>query len=322
MQIRPPAPFTAVRPAARSAWKDVAGACLLGAAVLTGPMAGQGAPLQPAPTVSVETLQVREIAPSATDPAIRQARGPHLAVVDPSVPSNGLLLISLGGTNSVPRDLLAFDRVAAGEGFAALALDYPNSVITTACQSSPQDDPCTRFRQEIQTGDPVSDLVQVAPQNSLEHRLEALLRYQARVDPSHYGQFLDANGPVWSKIVVVGHSQGSGHAGYLAKKHPLRAVIMLAGPQDTTAAGPASWITDPSSTPPERYYSFLHEDDFFGSQNQLALSRLLREEPGRAPDAAHGPIVVTHAPVKDPHMSVIDPEFRSVWVDLLERAQS
>ena len=269
-------------------------------------------------SASNATEAVTEIAPQDTDPAITQARGPHLAYLPQTTP-NGYLLLSLGGTNSLPSDFKAFDTVAAEQGFTALALDYPNTVITTSCKTSPEPDPCTLFRQEIATGQPVSQLVEVAPENSIEHRLDALLAYQAKHDPEHFGQFYNENGPVWNKIVVVGHSQGSGHAGYLAKRHPLQAAIMLAGPQDTTDAGPASWVSSPSATPPERFLSLLHRDDFFGSQSQLNIARILRQDPA-ASASPNGPVVVSDQPVADPHMSVISPVFTGVWQNLLEQA--
>lgn len=291
------------------------GLCLVGTGLL-------GAEAMIAQTgVEQQDLSVLEIPPGLTDPDISQVRGPHVALIDPQVEPNGLLLLSLGGTNSLPRDLVPFDQVAAREGYATLGLDYPNTVITTACRNSEQPDPCTLFRREIVSGEAVSDLVEVDAINSIEHRIESLLRYQAEQDPERYGEFMSESGPAWEKIVLVGHSQGSGHAGFLAKKHPVKAVILLAGPQDTTDAGPASWMTSPGATSPERYYSFLHRDDFFGSETQLEAARLLRQEPDAQPSSdGRGPIIMTHNEVRDPHMSVITAQFSDLWQGLLQRA--
>jgi pimeloyl-ACP methyl ester carboxylesterase len=270
---------------------------------------------------------VEEIPVSATDSRIGEARGPHYAVVDNSVEPNGYLLLSLGGTNSLPSDFLPFDKVAAQEGFAALALDYPNTVITTSCKKSNQPDPCTLFREEINSGAQVSELVEVDQLNSIEHRLEAALRYQAEQNPERFGDFVNQEGPVWEKIVVVGHSQGAGHAGYLAKKHPLQAAILLAGPQDTTDAGPASWLSAPSATEPSRYLAFLHQNDFFNSESQLAAVRTLRESPGEpgliiGDEGTDSPVVISRAEVRDGHMSVITPQFSEVWQGLLRGSVS
>lgn len=299
---------------------------LVGTGLITGMASAQAAPevaiVKEAP---IQEATVTEIAAPLTDPSISVARGPNLAIVDPNADPNGYLLLSLGGTNSYPKDFLAFDKVAAAQGYSVLALDYPNTVITTSCKTSPQPDPCTLFRDEIVTGAQVSDLVEVDRANSIENRLTALLRYQADQDPEHFGQFLKDGQPDWGKIVVVGHSQGSGHAGYLAKKHPMKAAILLAGPQDTTDAGPASWMSSPSQTPPSSYLSFTHRDDFFDSSSQLAAVRLLREEPAARPTLVghqnpNQPIVMSEAEVRDPHMSVITPQFEDVWGGLLEQA--
>lgn len=310
-----------------SLFRSALALCAVGAGVvLTGQLTAQEQVVETVARQSVlDSVLVNEIAPSLTDTAITQARGPHLALVDPQAEPNGYLLLSLGGTNSIPSDFLDFDRLAAQEGYSVLALDYPNTVITTTCRTSPQPDACTLFRREIVSGEQVSDLVEVDRNNSIEHRLESLLRYQAQKDPEHFGQFINENGPVWNKIVVVGHSQGSGHAGYLAKQHPMRAAILLAGPQDTTAAGPASWMTAPGETPPERFLSFLHRDDFFDSGAQLGAVQILRGEPGVDPavvnhEAPSAPVIMTTAEVRDPHMSVIGPEFSGIWQSLLRQA--
>lgn len=297
-----------------------------GAGVLTGGISATSALADtPVKETLLETAVVTEIPVSATDPSITQARGPHYVVTDNSVPQNGYLLLSLGGTNSLPKDFLEFDKTAARQGFVSLALDYPNTVITTSCKHSTQPDACTLFREEINSGAQVSELVEVDHPNSIEYRLEAALRYQALQQPEHFAQFVNEDGPVWNKIVVVGHSQGSGHAGYLAKKHPMQGVILLAGPQDTTDAGPASWLSAPSATDPKKYLAFLHKNDFFGSELQLNAVRTLRENPNESGflvdfESPDSPIVVSEAQVRDGHMSVITPQFTKIWEGLLQRS--
>lgn len=264
------------------------------------------------------------IDPSSTSTAISRARGPHLAVSEPGVASNGLLLISLGGTSSRPADLLAFDKEAAALGYHVLAIDYPNSVISTAPRDNPSPAAYDWFRREIVTGDPVSDLVAVDPANSLNSRITLLVDLLARRNPAGWGAFRNAAGVDWSRVVVAGHSQGSGHAAYLGKLHPLRGVIMLAGPQDTHPAGPVPWLSQPGATPGERYVALLHQNDTFGCARQLAAVQMLR---GRAdapelfqavPDH-QAPILICTDRVGDPHMSVINRKYQYAWDLLLKR---
>lgn len=161
-------------------------------------------------------------------------------------------------------------------------------------------------------GAPVSDLVQVDRANSIEGRLTGLLGGLQ----GSWREFYDGGQPVWEKMVAIGHSQGSGHAAYLGKQHRLRGVIMLAGPQDTGAAGPAPWLSRPGATPGPRYQAFLHKDDTFGCAQQLEAVRLLRG--GDAPPEA---VVVADEPVSDAHMSVIQDHFKAVWRQLLQSTQ-
>jgi len=225
---------------------------------------------------------------------VSRAVGPHVAYWDDQK-SNGLVLVSLGGTNSKPADLEDFDRTAVELGYRVLALDYPNSVISTACRDSKQPDAFDHFREEIVEGKPTSDLVEVDRANSIEGRLQsALNELQWSQD--------------WSKIVVVGHSQGSGHAAYLGKLHRLRGVIMLAGPQDDGAG----WLSRPGQTDPLNYVAFLHAKDFFDAKRQTRAITTLRGGHASPPS-----LIITQEEVDDPHMSVIQPQFQSVWRQLL-----
>ncbi len=60
----------------------------------------------------------------------------------------------------------------------------------------------------------------------------------------------------WDRIVVGGHSQGAGHAAFLAKEHNLAGIIIFAGPGDfVTGRGPAPWLYEENVTPSERMYA-------------------------------------------------------------------
>lgn len=257
-----------------------------------------------------------EVAPPATGPTIRQARGPHRALVDPAIPSNGLLLLSLGGTHSLPADFDAFDRLAAALGFHVVALDYPNSVISTAARDSRQPDAFRRFRQEIVGGDPVSDLVEVDAANSIEGRFTALLASLAKKDAT-WSPYLEDGRPVWGKVVVVGHSQGSGHAAFLGKRHRLKGVLMLAGPQDTDASGePVAWLEERGLTDPDRFLGILHRQDPFHCDRQLRALKALRGSTGCVEGQD---VIVLDTASQSPHMAPIGKACQKWWRQLLDR---
>jgi hypothetical protein len=76
----------------------------------------------------------------------------------------------------------------------------------------------------------------------------------------------------WSKVALSGHSQGSGHALFLARDFNAERLIILAGPPDILNDGqpnhaPVPWVVAMASTPPRtpiaNFYTFIHEDDNF-----------------------------------------------------------
>lgn len=243
--------------------------------------------------IKTTVLAVLWSAAAWAEPVSREL-GSHVAYWNDEK-SNGLVLVSLGGTNSRPADLEAFDLEAVEMGYKVLALDYPNSVISTACRDSKEPDAFDHFREEIVEGKAASQLVEVDRASSIEGRLQvALSELQWPQD--------------WRKIVVVGHSQGSGHAAYLGKIHPLRGVIMLAGPQDEGAR----WLSLPGQTDPLSYVGFLHEKDFFDAKRQTRAITTLRS--GRLSPQS---LIISQEEVDDAHMSVIQPQFQPVWRQLL-----
>ena len=75
---------------------------------------------------------------------------------------------------------------------------------------------------------------EVLPENALKSRLGDLLVYLDSLYPTEgWDAFYNTKGfPKWRKIIVSGHSQGAGHAAYLAMKFKTRGTIMISGPQD------------------------------------------------------------------------------------------
>ena len=77
-----------------------------------------------------------------------------------------------------------------------------------------------KYRQEACFGTPVSDDVAIDSLNSIHTRAVNLLLYLDLTYPAdNWGQYLATSVTLdWSRIIVGGHSQGSGHACYLAKQ--------------------------------------------------------------------------------------------------------
>lgn len=269
-------------------------------------------------SASAQAQTQLEVGPSATHKSIQQIKGVHQAFWNSKFPQGDALLVSLGGTNSIPSDLNAFNKLAALNGYDVIAIDYDNHVITTTCKESKDSRCFDHFRQEVVTGKSVSPLIKVNTVNSIEKRIEHLIKYLIQKDSARWSAYLKNDKVDWSNVVVAGHSQGSGHAAYLAKLHSLRGAILLAGPQDRFEDGrKVEWLRLPSKTKPDRYFALLHKDDFFGSEYQTYNLLLLRES-----HQATTQVVLATDKVKDAHMAVIQPQFQSVWKNLLRQALS
>lgn len=269
-------------------------------------------------------IKVLRIDPHLTDPSIETVRGPHLAVYDPSAAPNHRLFLFLSGTNAAAERSLPIDTAFAGWGFHAISLDYENNVLAAACGRSTDDTTCGHYREAIVTGAPVSDMIKVDPANSILNRFQALLDYLVRTDPAGgWSEFLFAGKPDWSRIVVAGHSQGSGHAAYIGKLFKVDRVLIFSGPQDYIVAldKPAPWQARPGATPPSRFFAFLNQQDPFNVHHQIANCMLLMDistpdaitvEPGAAIQGHHQ-ILINDIPTKNHHGSTLFPQFANVW---------
>jgi len=250
-----------------------------------------------------------EVSPGQTGGNIAMITSPHVAYWNPLF-SNGKLLITIGGTESRSTDFADFSEVAVKMGYAVVGVDYPNSVITTTCRDSQHISCFDDFREEICEGEPVSELVRVDQENSIQRRIQSLLKFLASRD-LRWRQFLGGDEVIWSKVVLAGHSQGSGHAAYLGKELSVHRVIMIAGPQDHFTDRPAPWLKKEGATPADRYFALLHKDDFFDSQIQLKVFKELC----RCQDLRR--VLVSARPAEDPHNVLMTPEYREEWAALL-----
>ncbi len=190
----------------------------------------------------------------------------HVAInPDPAVAAKGRLFVMLPGTTAVPRFYRFILRTGAPRGYHAIGLTYPNDeAVATLCATSPIPDCAGMARNEIITGSDTSPLVDVNRANSITGRLVSLLTYISATFPNEgWGQYLVGGQPRWSAITVAGHSQGSGHAAYLAKQQLLDRSVMFSGPGDVGVqpGSMAPWLNLPNVTPPSRQYGFTHVAD-------------------------------------------------------------
>ncbi|RFM29531.1 BPSS1187 family protein [Deminuibacter soli] len=262
--------------------------------------------------------------PAATAPGIQTVHGAHLAMYSADVPQQNKLVLMIPGTNGTAAGCRVFDSSVAAMGYHVISIDYKNTVITTVCSNSTDNDCFDLFRREIILGTPVSSLVEVDSANSIVNRVTKLLQYLAANDAKgNWRTFLENGHPKWENIITVGHSQGAGHAAYLGKLFPVYKVLMLSGPQDYLVhfSQPAGWQQQQGVTPVSSYYAFLNRQDPFNMQYQLANAKVIMQT--NAPDSlfvlpgeavkGHPHILINDLDTKDHHGSTLDPRFVQVW---------
>ncbi|HMO05964.1 MAG TPA: hypothetical protein PKC67_15430 [Kiritimatiellia bacterium] len=206
------------------------------------------------------------VAPSDTDPAITNFNNVHTWSVDTSgLGRRNTLFVMLPGTGGIPFVYQQVVRAASEFGFHAVGLMYPNALaVNEACAFSPDPDCHEKARREIITGADLSPLYAVDRVHSIEHRLIRLIQFLHNNHPSRgWGQYLDAQTNIlWSKVIIAGHSQGGSHAAMIAHMYPVHRCLMFAA-ADWRIPGnlPATWVTLPGATPPERQLGLGHVED-------------------------------------------------------------
>jgi hypothetical protein len=180
--------------------------------------------------------------PVQADSAASPGGDVHLAAFAPVAVPSGKLVVFLTGPQHKTADYKLFLTEAARLGHRALALAGPADLDMAAICG--QNVGCLEaVRREILDGLDHSPKVTVKPADSLQNRLgHALLWLQDHETEAGWGQFLDGAQPDWGQVIVAGHGQGAGEAMMLAALHDVARVVLLAGPADGDAQGPAPWL--------------------------------------------------------------------------------
>lgn len=197
------------------------------------------------------------------------------------VPWNGRLVLHLVGTYSDPERDHRFAERACSLGWAAIAPMYENrDAVRGTCG---EDAACYEgFHAEVVDGVDRSP-VNVDASNAISNRTRTLLDALRAGDPGFAGwpslaaELRDAD---WPSVLVSGHSQGSGHALYVAREHAIARLVMLAGPADQLRDGmpdhaPPPWLVElptNTATPVERFHAYIHQDDSIENVAQVFAS--------------------------------------------------
>jgi hypothetical protein len=213
------------------------------------------------------------VKPAETDSNYSLNEESHYIIRNTGTHLNKLLLF-IGGSYSVPKDYYIFCGHSASIGLDVVSLSYPNGVATAPLGTSSDQFIFDNYRQELCFGTQLSSVVSTDTLNSINTRAVKLIQYLKNTYPDqNWGQYLTAqNTLLWSKIIVAGHSQGSGHACYLSKKNLVDRVLMFSGPNDYSSyyTASANWLKQSGLTPAIKHFALLHiRDEIVPFSNQV-----------------------------------------------------
>ena len=244
-------------------------------------------------------LNEYKITPSATDAAITAFNNEHYVYLSTQAVPKNKLFVFLPGTSSSPIYYTTILKKAASMGYHTIGLMYPNS--TDIYNNSSNNTDNTQFgkcRLEAFEGVNHTSGVTIDATNCIKNRLVKLLNYLQTQNPSqNWQQFLTGSNIDWGKCVVAGHSQGGGHAFFIAKQVAVaRAISFSSIDWNTSLATNADWVTQTGATPISKFYSLNHfQDEIFNYVLvQTQLSNMSLTGPVTSIDVVSSPYNNSH----------------------------
>jgi S-formylglutathione hydrolase FrmB len=214
---------------------------------------------------SLNGLAITAVLPRSTDACITQRLDSHYVYRAPSVAPVGRLLVFLPGTGAVAQNYQLILAQAARAGYHAIGISYPNDT-TVGARCATEASTCyAATRLEILTGQATSSVVDMTRANSIENRIVKLLRFMRTAEPmAGWDQFLSNDSTVnWNSISIAGHSQGGGHALFIAQRYSVLRASAYASYGDylPNVTTPAPWVTQSFATPASRIFGFISTAD-------------------------------------------------------------
>lgn len=190
------------------------------------------------------------------DPDIADSFSPEYASLDTRVTPLGKLVIFLPGANNVPADWHDHGRQLAGYGFHVLIPHYNNRWSSDGTCDGVGGNCYNDTRWEALTGEDTSTAIEIAPRDSVEGRVVALLQHLQTENPAgDWGFFLGEAAPLrYSSLIIAGISHGAASSGMYATRRPVTRCVMH-------SSGPAGDTAEAKMTPLSAWYSLTHTED-------------------------------------------------------------
>lgn len=192
----------------------------------------------------------------------------HIVLVPGHREPQTSLFVWLPGTGGQPSGYESVLTAAAFAGYRTIGLSYSNDTeVTTLCKAVDDLDCSFDVRLENQTGEDVSDLIDIDETDSINARLTALLTLIAAERPGDgWDAFLSGGEPDWSQIVVAGHSQGGGQAAFISHQHAVARAVHFSNPGDGAYDEEgelinAPWTLEARATSSDHIFVLFHVEE-------------------------------------------------------------
>lgn len=135
-------------------------------------------------------------------------------------------------------------------------IDYPlSSSVAKLNEEFFRSDSLLEVRRELIYGScsVLSSRLSISDEDSI------LGSYMAQV--RHRNSMTGSIDEILSQTLIIGHSQGAGHAALMSLEFNVRGILLIAGPSDSYQGVPSGWTRLQAKTSPRRCKMYVHVED-------------------------------------------------------------
>ncbi len=281
------------------------------------------------PAIDFSGYKTLRVKPSEADPSVKKWDSAHIVFYDKAIKNNKVLLWLTGTTGSTDHFPQSFFKTALDQGYRIIALSFMSTPgVSQVCEGdylSQNVDCAAEFRRKRIYGDNTFLPIPDQYQDAIIPRLTKLLQYLSKNDKEGiWSQYLDQNTgkPVWSKIAIVGQSQGGGMAEFIAQHESVARVLSFSGGwdySDSKTRKIAGWYSQKLVTPSQNVFATYHVKEVAAAElaeicktlhipaeNVFALDQPIDQQPTKS---AHG---------NPYHVEGIkNPVYQPIWIKML-----
>ena len=237
-------------------------------------------------TGAVQPLPAIKIVSSTVDPAVEflPNNNQYGYYASPGVSRRNILVVDLPGSDETCPAAASFDDTAQRLGFDVICVNYSNlSSQNNICSGDPD---CygnvseAKFNATGICSTPGQSQCGIDPRtgepfylsnsaDTVTRRISMMLQYLNtngyNKNGTNWGNYLSGTTPLWSSVILAGHSQGGDMSTFTAYQYTVARAINLSAPPTATLVNgvetAASWLAGSTATNIRDIYGFVSVDD-------------------------------------------------------------